>query len=402
MRYAKTQKDVQGIIIPVILLAGIGVLMVFSSSVFISRAKDGTSFYYLVKHFFNLAIGCGIFIILSRIDYRKFRIFVKPLLVLSFILLILVFIPNIGASAGEGSEVRRWINLRLLMFQPSELVKISIVFFLADYITTYSHRMKELRYGVAIPLAVMAFFQVIILLQPDFGAVMSIGVLVLTLLFIGGIKWRYALGIVGVALPVVVLLIFSAPYRLVRLLCFLNPWEKAQECGYQLVQSFLAFGRGGLTGVGFGDSKQKLFFLPEAHNDFIFSLIGEEAGLLGAVIVLGIFLYLLVKLFQVAILTHDSFGYYLAFGLTVMIISQALINFAVTIGLMPTKGLPLPFISYGGSALVINMAAVGILVNIARRQEEVPSERTPALSDRRSKTRLSGQGVRRENRRRYL
>ncbi len=207
---------------------------------------------------------------------------------------------------------------------------------------------------------------------------MSIGILTLTILFIGGMKWKYIFGVVGVSLPVVLILILSAPYRVVRILCFMNPWQDPKGCGFQLIQSFLAFGKGGLTGVGIGSSKQKLFFLPEAHTDFIFSLVGEEAGLLGAVFVLGVFLYLLIKLFKVAIKEDNSFGYYLAMGLTLMIGSQVLINIAVSVGLMPTKGLPLPFISYGGSALLVNMAAVGILLNISKNSRSslgVPSIR---------------------------
>jgi cell division protein FtsW len=378
MRPIDFHKNVRTIVIPVLLLSGIGLLMVYSSSVFISLAKFGNSFHYFWRHLINLLIGFSALVLLSRLDYSVLRNFVKPLLILSFILLVLVFIPGIGASAGENSSVRRWINLGIFTFQPSELVKICIVIFLADYISRNAHKMKELRSGIIIPLLIMVVFQGIILLQPDFGAVMSIGILTLTLLFIGGMQWRYVLGVGAISIPVVCFIIVSASYRVKRILCFIDPWRDSQGCGYQLVQSFLAFGRGGFTGVGIGDSKQKLFFLPEAHNDFIYSLVGEETGLIGALLVLGIFLYLFIKLFRVAMEADDSFGYYLALGLTTMIVSQALINFSVTIGLMPTKGLPLPFISYGGSSLLVNLAAVGILTNIARnnyspfRKETVP------------------------------
>jgi cell division protein FtsW len=363
-----TQKDVRGIIVPILVLTGLGILMVYSSSVFISIAKHGNSFHYFWRHIFNVIIGLTALVILSHFNYHRFRTIVKPLLVFTFILLILVFIPGIGVSAGAKSEVKRWISLHFFTFQPSELVKISIVIFLSDYISRNTHRMKELSYGVIVPLAVMVSFQAVIMLQPDFGAVMSIGILTMILLFIGGIRWKYILGILLVSLPVIFFLVLSASYRLKRLLCFLDPWKYSQGCGYQLVQSFLAFGRGGVTGVGIGDSRQKLFFLPEAHNDFIFSLIGEETGFIGSVFVIGVFLYLLLRLFKVAMSTEEPFGYYLSFGLTIMIVSQALINFAVTLGLMPTKGLPLPFISYGGSSLLVNLAAVGILINIVRNR----------------------------------
>ncbi len=365
-------KNARRIIIPVILLLCIGILMVYSSSSMISMERYGSSFHYVWRHFLNILIGFTAMIIVAKIDYHKLRAFVIPSLLFSVILLMLVFVPGIGVPAGENSEVKRWIDLGLFTFQPSELVKITMVLFLADYISKKAHQMKDIRYGVVIPMSVMAVFQGIILLQPDFGAVMSIGILTLTILFIGGIQWKHVFGVVGISLPVVCILILSAPYRVVRILCFLNPWQDRQGCGYQLIQSFLAFGRGGLTGVGFGSSKQKLFFLPEAHTDFIFSLVGEEAGLVGALCILGIFIYLLIKLFKVAMKKENSFGYYLALGLTLMIGSQALINFAVSVGLMPTKGLPLPFISYGGSALLVNMAAVGILLNILKNSSSSP------------------------------
>jgi cell division protein FtsW len=359
-------KNTRGIIIPVLILVGIGLLMVYSSSVFISSKEYGSSFHYLVKHLLTILIGTSAMIFLAKIHYRNLRVAVVPLLLFSALLLILVFIPGIGVSAGPKSEVKRWINIWVSTFQPSELVKLVVVIFLADYMSRNLHKMKDMRRGVIIPVSIVAVFQGIIIFQPDFGAVISLGIITLALLFIGGIPWRYILGIVLMSVPVACVLVLSAPYRMRRIIAFLDPWQDPRDSGFQLVQSFLAFGRGGFTGVGIGDSKQKLFFLPEAHTDFIFALIGEELGLLGVLTVLGLFLWLFIKGFKVARQTDDSFGYYLASGLTIMIVSQALINFAVSTGMMPTKGLPLPFISYGGSALLVNMAAAGIVINIAR------------------------------------
>lgn len=365
-RYINTSKNAGGIVIPVIVLAGIGILMIYSSSVLISEEKYGSGFHYLWRHLFTILVGFSTMIFLAKVDYLKLRGFVIPLLIFSFVLLILVFVPGIGVSAGPQSEVKRWIKLWPSTFQPSELTKITVVLFLADYMSKNIYKMKSLRYGVIIPFAVVAVFQGIILLQPDFGGAVHIGIITLALLFIGGIKWRHVFGIILLALPIFYSLVLSAPYRMKRIMAFLNPWQDPQGAGFQLVQSFLAFGRGGLTGVGIGDSKQKLFFLPEAHTDFIFSLIGEEIGLLGVLTVLGLFLWLFIKGFRMAMRTEESFGYYLALGLTIMIGSQALMNFAVSTGLMPTKGLPLPFVSYGGSAFLVNAAAVGILINIAK------------------------------------
>lgn len=365
-RYIHTGNNAGGIVIPVIVLAGIGILMIYSSSVLISEEKYGSGFHYLWRHLFTILIGFSTMIFLAKVDYLKLRGFIIPLLIFSFVLLILVFVPGIGVSAGPQSEVKRWIKLWPSTFQPSELTKITVVLFLADYMSKNIYKMKSLRYGVIIPFAVVAVFQGIILLQPDFGGAVHIGIITLALLFIGGIKWKHVFGIILLALPIFYSLVLSAPYRMKRIMAFLNPWQDPQGAGFQLVQSFLAFGRGGLTGVGIGDSKQKLFFLPEAHTDFIFSLIGEEIGLLGVLTVLGLFLWLFINGFRMAMRTEESFGYYLALGLTIMIGSQALMNFAVSTGLMPTKGLPLPFVSYGGSAFLVNAAAVGILINIAK------------------------------------
>lgn len=362
-------KNSKGIIIPVLLLIVIGIIMVYSSTALMSLQRYGHSFHYLTKHLFAVMIGFGAMLFLWRMDYHKLRSFVIPLLVLSGILLIIVFIPNIGTSAGSGSNVKRWIRLWPSTFQPSELVKIAMVLFLAHHIDRNTWRMKDLRYGIIIPLCVLLPFQMCILLQPDFGAVLSLGALTIILLSLGGARWTHLTGLALLSLPLIYKFIISTPYRRDRLMSFLDPWEDPLGKGFQLVQSFLAFGRGGLIGVGLGDGKQKLFFLPELHTDFIFSLIGEELGLIGAFIVVGLFIWFFIKGVNIAMRAQEPFSYYLAMGLTIMIVSQAIINFAVCLGLMPTKGLPLPFISYGGSAILINMAAVGVLMSIQRTIE---------------------------------
>jgi cell division protein FtsW len=224
-------------------------------------------------------------------------------------------------------------------------------------------------------VGVMLMFQTIIIFQPDFGAVMSLGILTVGLLFLGGARLNQLAVLVLLSLPAIYILLASSPYRWKRITCFLDPWRDSQGCGFQLIQSFIALGNGGITGLGIGGSRQKLFFLPEVHTDFIFSMIGEEMGFIGAIVVLGLFIWLVVKGVRVAMDTDDSFSYYLALGLTMMIGSQVIINIAVSTGLMPTKGLPLPFISYGGSALLINMIAIGILLNISGRNDKNKMER---------------------------
>ncbi|MBI4826825.1 MAG: putative lipid II flippase FtsW [Nitrospirae bacterium] len=362
----------KNIFIPVIALIFIGVVMVYSSTALLSVNKYGTGFHYLWSHLFTVFIGFVAMLIVSRLDYQKLRPLGTVMLAVSFILLLAVFLPGIGLTA---NGARRWIRLWPTTFQPSELAKIAMVLFLADYMDKNKHRMKNLVHGFLIPIAIMLTFQLAIIFQPDFGAVMSLGILTVGLLFLGGVTLRPLFAIILVALPGIFMLVKFFPYRWKRVTCFLDPWQDSLGCGFQLVQSFIAFGNGYVTGVGIGSGRQKLAFLPEIHTDFIFSLIGEELGFLGVVAVIGLFLWLLIKGIMVALETDDPFSHYLALGLTLMIGSQVIINLAVTIGLAPTKGLPLPLISYGGSSLLINMIAIGILLNISGRNDRMKMER---------------------------
>ncbi|RJQ20256.1 MAG: putative lipid II flippase FtsW [Nitrospiraceae bacterium] len=359
-------RNTRGIVISVSILLGIGIFMVYSSTALMSTKKYGSGFHYLWNHLFTVAVGVTAMVLLSRLDYQRLRPLVKVLLAVGLVLLALVFVPGIGISA---NGARRWLRLWPTTFQPSEFVKLVMVIFLADYMDRNIHRMKDLRYGILIPMAVMLVFQGIIIKQPDFGAVMSLGILTMTLLILGGVRMRYIGAMALCALPLVYIAVTSSSYRMKRVMCFTDPWKDPLGCGFQLVQSFIAFGNGGLTGLGIGGSKQKLYFLPEVHTDFIFSMIGEETGLIGAVIVVALFLWLFIMGLKVAGRAKDPFSYFLTVGLTMMIGVQVIINFAVTTGLMPTKGLPLPFISYGGSALLMNLAAVGILISISRNNE---------------------------------
>ncbi|MDO8281910.1 MAG: putative lipid II flippase FtsW [Thermodesulfovibrionia bacterium] len=362
----------KSIFLPVIALIFIGVIMVYSSTALLSVKKYGTGFHYLWSHLFTVFIGFAAMLLVSRLDYQKLRPLGTVLLAVSFVLLLVVFLPGIGLTA---NGARRWIRLWPTTFQPSELAKIAMVLFLADYMDKNKYRMKKLVHGFIIPIAIMLTFQLAIIFQPDFGAVMSLGILTIGLLFLGGVTLRPLFAIILVALPGIFMLVKFFPYRWKRVTCFMDPWQDSLGCGFQLVQSFIAFGNGYITGVGIGSGRQKLAFLPEIHTDFIFSLIGEELGFLGVLAVIGLFLWLLIKGIIVALETDDPFSHYLALGLTMMIGSQVIINLAVTIGLAPTKGLPLPLISYGGSSLLINMIAIGILLNISGRNDRMKMER---------------------------
>lgn len=345
-----------------------GTIMIYSSTSVVTplfAKRNITPFFYFKRHVFTVLMGAMFMCLAYRTSADTLKKIAPYLLVFSFILLVLVFFPKIGVSAGGA---RRWIRLWPSTFQPSELVKFSMVLFLAWYMSMPSFRTDRFP-SFIVPIAVMGTFQLVFLKQPDFGAAMSLCLLTVAMLLLSGTRLRYLM-ILGVLLVPVMAKLLMEPYRFRRILAFLDPWKDPQGSGFQLVQSFIALGSGGLTGIGLGESKQKLSFLPESHTDFIFSLVGEELGFVGALILVCLFLFLFLRGISIAHRMKDPFGYYLASGLTMMIALQALINFSVTTGLIPTKGLPLPFVSYGGSSLLMNMVAVGILLRLSKGDEE--------------------------------
>jgi cell division protein FtsW len=353
-----------------VLLIGFGALMIYSCTSVItpSLAKKGINeFYYTKRHIVTIIIGFSFMFLAYKLKPSVIGKMAIPLLIFSFALLILVFIPNIGVSAGGA---KRWIRLWPSTFQPSEFVKLSMVIFLAKYMSMPGYRADSFISFIK-PVLIMIIFQIAILKQPDFGAAMSLAFLTFAMLFLSGTRFKYIASLSVFAIPVIFKLLME-PYRLRRLTSFLDPWEDAQGSGFQLVQSFIALGSGGITGVGLGSSRQKLSYLPESHTDFIFSIIGEEFGFIGLSVVIALFLILFIRGISIANRAKNEFVYYLAVGLSLMISLQALVNFAVATGLMPTKGLPLPFISYGGSALLVNMAAVGILLSISKGEHTSP------------------------------
>lgn len=355
------------LLLSAIALVVFGALMIYSSTSVITPAlakKGATEFYYFKRHVFTILIGLCFMFLAYAVRPSFLKKIATPLLLFSFVLILLVFLPVIGVQAGGA---KRWIRLWPSTFQPSEFVKLSMVIFLARYLSSPAFRTESFASFIK-PVAIMALFQAVMLMQPDFGAAMSLAFLTITMLFLSGIRLRYLISLSLLALPVLFVLI-KEPYRLRRIISFLDPWKDPQGSGFQLVQSFIAFGSGGITGVGIGGSKQKLSYLPESHTDFIFSIIGEEFGFIGVSVIIALFVVIFVRGFSIANRTQDRFTYYLAVGLSLMISLQALINFAVATGLVPTKGLPLPFVSYGGSSLLMNMAAIGILLRISRGKD---------------------------------
>lgn len=352
------------LIITVMVLVIIGLIAVYSSTSVLASVKakyaDRGGMIYLQKQLFTLIIGSLFMVVFMFLSTEKLKKLVFPMLIISFIMLFLVFSP-LGVSAGGA---RRWLRLWPSVFQPSELVKLAMVFFLAWYMSRSDYDRESFKQFI-IPIGLLGIFQVIFLKQPDFGAAMTLGIITLSMLFIGGVSLRF-LGIISlVAIPVIIYLA-KEPYRWKRIVSFLDPWSDPQGSGFQLVQSLIALGSGGLIGQGLGEGKQKLAFLPEIHTDFIFAHIGEEMGFIGVSVVVILFFLICMRGLSIARKQSEPFYYFLASGITIMISIQALINFAVVTGLAPTKGLPLPFISYGGSSLVVNLIAVGILLNLSR------------------------------------
>ncbi|GLI53276.1 MULTISPECIES: putative lipid II flippase FtsW [Thermodesulfovibrio] len=352
------------LIIAVTILVIIGLIAVYSSTSVLASVKakyaDKGGMIYLQKQLFTLIIGFFFIVVFIFLPVTKLKKLVFPLLIISFIMLIAVFSP-LGVSAGGA---RRWLRLWPSVFQPSELVKLAMVFFLAWYMSRESYNKESIK-DFVIPISLMGVFQIIFLKQPDFGAVMTLGIITFVMLFIGGVSLRFLGLTILLAIPVLFYLA-KEPYRWKRITSFLDPWSDPQGSGFQLVQSLIALGSGGLTGQGLGEGKQKLAFLPEIHTDFIFAHIGEEMGFIGVCVVVILFFFICMRGLNIAAKQIDPFCYFLASGITIMISIQALINFAVVTGLAPTKGLPLPFISYGGSSLVVNLIAVGVLLNLSR------------------------------------
>lgn len=354
------------IVVIVTILICLGVVMIFSSSGVYARQELGNSAYFLQRHLAYLIIGFLATIAIMTFDYRLLSRHAKPILLVSIFFLILVLFPGIGR---EVSGARRWFRFFGLSFQPSEFVKIAILIYVSDFLARKKDEIKKFKTGLLPVSIVIGLVCLLILKQPDFGTAFLIGGISFTLLFIGGIQVFY-LGIVGLlSIPAFYFLILRVPYRLARIISFLDPWQDPLGSGFQLIQSQIALGSGGLFGIGLGKSLQKLFYLPAAHTDFIFSIIGEELGLLGTLVVVLLFSSFIWQGARIAKRTEDPFGYFLSIGIVATIGLQAIVNIGVSIGSLPTKGLPLPFISYGGSALIAQMICVGILLNISKHQE---------------------------------
>ena len=345
-----------------LILVTVGTAMIYSSSSIIALEKFKDGQYFLKKQLFFVFVGLSSMIIMTRISYTQLRKWAYPGMLLSFLLLSMLMIPHLGMKRGGAT---RWLNLGGFSFQVTEMVKITIVVFLAHLLTRKAHQLKDFSRGVLVPLVITSITILLILLDPDFGTAVIIATILLLMLCIAGSQIKHLLCLIAAFIPVGVMLILYKGYRLTRLTAFLDPWKDADNTGFQIIQSLLSFGSGGTFGVGIGDGMQKLFYLPEPHTDFILSIIAEESGFIGVTIVIAMFAIFAFRGFMIALKAPDLFGTLLASGLTMVIALEAFINIAGVMGLIPLKGLVLPFLSYGGTAFIMTMTAVGILLNIS-------------------------------------
>ncbi|BCA55829.1 integral membrane protein involved in stabilizing FstZ ring during cell division [Nitrospira sp. KM1] len=344
-------------------LALLGLVMVFSASAIVAGNRFHDPEFFLKRQVAWLGFGFALMHIASRIDYALWKKLSLPILLCMTALLVIVLIPGFGVVA---KGARRWLHVGPISMQPAEMVKLVAVLYLAAYLTKKAEKLSLFRSGLLPPLIVIGLLGGLVLLEPDLGTVVVIGLVSVGLLFLGGARVSHLIALGLCAIPVVLMLILGSSYRRQRFLAFLAPWKDASDGGFQITQSFLAFGSGGPLGVGLGEGKQKLFFLPEAHTDFVLALIGEELGLAGTATVILLFAVFVWRGFVISSRARMPFGKFLGMGLTLLIGIQALVNAAVVTGLVPTKGLTLPFVSYGGSSLVISFICVGILLSISR------------------------------------
>ena len=359
----------------VVLILTMGIVMVTSASYIIAAGKFGDGFYYAKKQGLAMVMGLGVMCLFSMVNVNFWKRAALPMMAVGLVLLAMVFVPGIGVEMGGA---HRWVRMPFGFFvQPSEFIKYAFVMFMAGSLAKKGDSVRDFATGFLPHVLVMGIVVFFILLQPDFGSAVILTSVGFLMLFVAGARTQHLLGGATLCLPILFQVAISAPYRLTRLRAFLDPWSDPQNASYQILQSLLAFGCGAVGGVGLGKGIQKLYYLPQPHTDFILSVMGEELGLLGVVPLILLFYLLICRGLVVAIRTRDTFQRYLAFGISVLIGLQALVNMAVAMGLLPTKGLPLPLVSLGGTSLVMNLAGLGILMGIARSGQDAQTEDKP-------------------------
>lgn len=357
------------VLLMAVALTCFGVVMVYSASSIMAAKKFHDGFYFLKRQGVFAVAGFGIMALAMNIDYHFWKRAAVPILLGCLLLLALVLIPGIGGSAGGAS---RWIRLPGFRVQPSELAKLALIMYMAYSLDKKQDKVKFFSTGFLPYMLVLIVLLGLLLKQPDLGSALTMAGVAVVMLFAAGTRLSYIISMFLLGLPFAYYAIMHVDYRRRRIMAFLNPWEDPTNTGFQIIQSWIAVGTGGLIGQGLGEGKQKLFYLPEAHTDFIFSVVGEELGFLGVMVIAAMFFLLVLRGIRIAVYAPDFFGRSLAFGIVTLLGIEAFVNMCVVTGLFPTKGLALPFISYGGSSLIITMFAVGILLNISASTRNAP------------------------------
>lgn len=359
------------LLFPALILCGIGIVMVYSASSAISMQTHNTLFYYMQRQIIFFGISLGVLFLAASFPHRYYNRLAYLILFAALVSLAAVLIPGLGV---EANGAHRWLDMGVFRFQPAEFAKLALILFLGYSLAKKQPMITDFSVGFMPHILILALFAVLIIFQPDFGTIVVLGLICWGMMFVAGVKIRHLLTPLPVIIPLVYFLVFKVEYRLARILTFLDPWEDPYNAGYQITHSLKAFGAGGLFGQGIGLGMQKLHYLPEPHTDFIFSIIGEELGLIGVLAILTLYGIILVRGCQIARNADTPFGAITAAGLTLYLGIQIIINTGVSLSVFPTKGLTLPFISYGGTSLIINMAVMGILMNIGAARTVSPQK----------------------------
>jgi cell division protein FtsW len=355
------------ILILTVTLTCFGVLMVYSSSSLMALREYGDSLHYLKRQAIFATLGIAVMLVTMHINYNVWRKLAIPLLILSTILLAVVFIPGIGSKAGGAA---RWIRFPGFSLQPSEAAKIALIFYLAHSATKKEDRIKDFRYGYIPYMFVLIVWLGLMLAQRDLGGAAIMAIVTAMMLLIAGTRWRFLFLSLVAIVPAGIATVMAKEYRMRRIMAFLDPWADPLGSGLQIIQSWMGFGLGGLTGAGLGEGEQKRFYLPEAHTDFIFSVIGEELGFITVFLLICMYLCIVVMGLRISMRATDGFGRLTAFGISLLLGMQAFANMAVVMGVVPNKGLVLPFLSYGGSSLLCTLFSIGVLLNISSHVDE--------------------------------
>jgi cell division protein FtsW len=347
----------------VALLIALGLVMVFSASSATAYATFHDTAYFVKRQALYLLVGLGFAYAAYRVDYRKLKKIAPAIVGVAFVLLVLTLIPNVGLMSGGA---RRWIGVHAVSFQPSEFAKLALVLFFAAKLSQMGEGVRSLSKGVVPILLVTALLAIPVFLEPDMGTASLLIFTAFALLFTAGARFEHLIMCGLAMLPMAAIAVGSSAYKRARVFAFLDPWKDAQNTGFHIVQSLLALGSGGVFGLGLGASRQKYFYLPEAHTDFIFAVLGEELGMLGGLVVIALFVVFAVRAIEVALKAPDRFGMLLAMGCTFLIVIQAFINIGVVTSSWPVTGVPLPFISFGGTSLIVSLVAVALIANVGR------------------------------------